>query len=109
MNFTGLALTEPIVYSHPDFWGRKSTLTLKPSKHIEWMWSPTGSSTPIVINTKCVSTERHRIQLISHGKRLEVFEHIGVLRYGGLMGITLQGSGWTPYHGRALELLHMVR
>lgn len=49
-----------------------------------------------------------RVCLEYHGQKLEVFEHIGVLRWFGLDGVAIESTPWPPYHGRPYELWEKV-
>lgn len=106
--FQPIQLIRPITYSHPDFWGRTSNIQLRPSHKNEWRWVP-DDGTPLPIEPGCITTDCRRMQLSARNKKLEVLEHIGVLRFGGLLGVNLVGTGWPPYHGRALELWNMIQ
>ena len=42
--------------------------------------------------------------LVSGHNWLNIWEHIGVLRWTGLDGVFVSGTRWPPYFGRALEI-----
>jgi hypothetical protein len=103
-------LAGPVAYSHPDFWGRKSSIRLEPSVPAcsgHWTWSPDGGP-PTAIDPNIVVTNMRRMQLHARGQQIEVYEHIGVLRFAQIFGVNIVGKGWPPYHGRAFELHKLV-
>jgi len=51
----------------------------------------------------------HLIYLDSPCSRLNIWEHIGVLKLLGLNGVVVEGSAWPPYHGRPFEIWEALK
>ncbi len=108
--FSPLRLTNSVTYSGRGFWGGQKSITLHSASHSEWSWLPSESIRPIPIIPSFSECTRSRIRLIgTMGQTLEVFEHIGALRYAGLVGVQIEGEGWPPYDGCSKGLWELVK
>jgi hypothetical protein len=107
-------LKSQVVYKGPDFFGRKSELKFTPRYMKDpscWLWrAPSDSGNVHEIEPGLVRCERRRIELVNGLGSLNVYEHIGVLRFFGLIGgLEIGGIGWPPYDGRASGLWNVLR
>jgi hypothetical protein len=62
-----------------------------------------------MITPSLVDRKFRRIRLICPGRKLEVFEHIGILRWVGLNAIVLSSDPWPPHFGNGLPLWEALR
>ncbi len=98
-----LVLTKKVEVVGPDYFGRDSTLTIMPSP-IPGMFWDTGHSI-IEITADILRRRTRRLTLEHHGKRLNIAEHILVLRTLGINNfIVACESEWPPYDGSAQAL-----
>ncbi len=109
-------LTERRKISGTDPFGRKSTLIFWPNDKVDTgkerrsaiLWKTPEGYSPKMIGSSLAVCRPRRIALV-HGKySLEVIEHILPLRWFGVLGLTIEGSGWPPYFGRAWEFYDTV-
>lgn len=98
-----IRLRQPVLIRGKDIFGRESSICFCPETDREWVWK-VGENKSVIIEPSVVDIENRRLKLSAYGKKLEFYEHIGVLRYFGLVGIGIQSSQWPPFHGRTLEL-----
>jgi hypothetical protein len=92
-------LTEEVVIEGPTFLGGTGRLILKPRSEPGWTWNGR------LISVADLKRRRRRLRLEHDGEVLEIFEHIGPLAFAGFSSLAIEGRGWPPYYGRALELL----
>lgn len=104
-----LHLSKPISVEGRDYWGRPAKLTFYPNNQPGWFWLYDKHEPSIQITAELLHSKLRRIALIYEKCKLECFEHIGVLRWLGLDGITIESSSWPPYHGRSIELWHALK
>ena len=106
-------LRERVKVSGIDPFGRKTRIIFLPPadatvngyRYTSWLWQR------MVNDRVCVSTiesslakgRPRRIALMQNNSVLEVIEHITPLRWFGILGLTIDGSGWPPYFGRTWE------
>jgi hypothetical protein len=108
-------LGSPVVYRGQDFFGRETELVVSPlEKGIPgfWYWDSLSSKEFSGITPEIVRVKNRRIQLFDQTSLLQVYEHIGVLRFFGLFGLEglgITGSGWPPYDGRAIGLWKAIK
>lgn len=99
-------LEEPVSITGPDYFGRKSNITFSPTlphkRGFFWKYDPVKPS--IHISEAFASTFKRRMALTCENAMLNIYEHIGVIRWAGLDGIEISSSQWPPYHGRPLEI-----
>jgi hypothetical protein len=96
-------LREPVLIEGKDIFGRDSSIGFYPSVGKNWSWKISPNQF-ITIRPSIVDAKKRRLTLSACGKKLEFYEHIGILRYFGLIGVQIQANQWPPFHGRALEL-----
>lgn len=97
-----LELIQPVVVSGRDIFGRKSQITFAPYDFPGWHWKCGNEVVPI--NSSIALCNSRRITLVYKEFRLEIYEHIGALRWTGLDGIIIESPKFPPYHGRTKEL-----
>ncbi|MFA6383535.1 MAG: hypothetical protein WCX17_03870 [Parcubacteria group bacterium] len=96
-----LRLSKPVTVSGEDFFGRKAKITFYPCYNPGWHWMCGNELIPIA--SDLVVGDRRRITLGYKKHRLEIYEHIGAIRFTGLDYIAIQSSTWPPYFGRIAE------
>lgn len=104
-----IRLTQKVTIESPDFRGLKGKLTFYPldSKN-GWMWR-SKESFLISINPAIVDNKVRRTRLYFQGRKLQIYEHIGVLRWFGLCGVSIESTLWPPYYGRAFEFWQAIK
>jgi hypothetical protein len=102
-----LRLSRQVSIKGFDFFGRKAKITFFPCYNPGWHWMCGNKLVPI--NSKLVICDRKRIALRYGKHRLQIYEHIGALRFTGLDFIAVQSSEWSPYFGRVLELWEALK
>ncbi len=103
-----IRLTKKVIIKGPDFRGLRRELTFYPLESKNgWMWW--SRSFLISINSAIVDTKVRRVRLCFEGKKLQIFEHLGVLRWFGLCGLSIQSSPWPPYYGRSSEFWQAIK
>lgn len=102
-----LRLVDNVAYHGKNFFGRESHLILKPRPGLLWTWG-VRSMDQVQISPEILKANKRRVQLVYGEKILNVFEHIGVLRHVGLVGVEIHGVGWPPYDGSARGLWNLV-
>lgn len=107
ISMRALRLVDNVAYHGKDFFGRESHLILKPRPRNSWTWVDYNME-PVRISPEILKSNKRRVQLVFGNKILNVFEHIGVLRHVGLVGVEVCGVGWPPYDGSAHELWNLV-
>jgi hypothetical protein len=100
-----LRLLKPVVVKGKDIFGRNSWIKFSPTPHNQrgWYWKCRNEIT-IPINSDIARHRPRRITLEYKGNFLEMYEHIGVLRWTGLDGVVIESAKFPPYHGRTAEL-----
>ena len=90
--------------------GLKGKLTFYPSDLRDgWGWMWWKKSLPLSIDPSIVDTKARRTRLYFEGRKLQVYEHIGVLRWFGLCEVSIESTQWPPYHGRSIELWQAIK
>lgn len=98
-----------ITIQGPNLWGFKSRLMFSPlPPDYGWMWR-NNRLFFISINPSIVDNKARRTRLYFEGKKLQIFEHIGVLRWFGLCGVSVTSSSWPPYYGRSFEFWQAIK
>ncbi len=105
---TRKVLTDVVSCSGLDYWGHPSTITFTPMAERGWWWQTADEVLPI--DHRLLQHRFKRLLLQNEdGEQLNVYEHIGVLRWLGLDNVTIHcPSGWPPYHGRPYELWELI-
>ncbi len=102
-----LLLTEKVELVGPDYFGRPSTLTITPCRDTGMYWD-TGHSV-VEITTDVLRRKTRRLLIEHDGERLNIVEHILVLRALGIDKFIIAcESGWPPYDGSAEALWEAV-
>lgn len=92
-----------------DFWGREAKIVFSsyPKEINNWYWRFDGGrgnvSLPITPDIVSCCKRRTRLFNFCPRRNLEIWEHLGVLRWFGLCGLIISSSPWPPYFGRPLE------
>lgn len=106
-----------------NFWGFPAELTFSPTPNGErgWFWRPRPDGGSIVpIDADCAISHIQQISLIHEDEKgfllcLHKYEHIGVLRFGGVDGVVVSTRcsslfpGWPPHFARAYEFWNAVK
>lgn len=96
-----------------DFFGRRASVRLEPTCTRGWVWYTGGRDVPITPDIAKV--RKNRIALTWGRGTLNVYEHLGVLRFAGLDNVRIVSeTAWLPYDGSAVLFWeacrpHMVR
>ncbi len=93
-----------------DYFGRKAEITFTPTNPHQpgFFWDCNPGEKAIPISENLASTRSRQITLMHESRLLNVYEHIGVLRYAGIDGVKIASSQWPPFHGRPLELYDAI-
>jgi hypothetical protein len=102
-----LRLIESVVVFGRDIFGRMARIKFSPLNLPGWHWK--CGSEVIPITSDIASYNPRRITLRYKDHLLEIYEHIGALRWTGLDGVLIEASKFPPYHGRIAELWHALR
>ncbi len=103
-----IILRSEVVVRGRDFWGRNSQIRFEPGgRGAGWLWR-TKKGSLIPLNYSTVSRGTRQIQFESAGQFLHVYEHIGWLKYLGLMDVVIETNPWPPYFGRGREYLDAI-
>lgn len=106
---TRYILKNVVTITGKDYWGRDAWITFYPGKIPGWQWQFGDLGEEIIkITSERFRFKARRVALTFLGKKLECFEHIGVLRWLGLDSVVIKSSPWPPYHGRPLELWEKI-
>lgn len=105
-----LQLQRPALLEAPGyrpFVDKHSRIEIVPGKNGSgWQWDTGQHVLPV---SPLLLDRRARRARLKHGDAtLEIFEHIGPLRWLGLEDIVIRSTPWPPYHGRPLELWESV-
>jgi len=103
-----LHLSKPVAICGPNYFGPSSTITFSPHKESGWWWRMHDGSL-VAIDYKIASLNKRRITLESPRQRLEVWEHIGCLRFVGLDAIVIESDTWPPHFGHAGGLWEQLK
>ncbi len=87
-----LRLKQKVEVTGRDYFGRPASISFTPSETPGWFLEGGIPITPDIVNH---STRRMVLQ--SGCVTLNIFEHIGVLRYLGLDEVTISSTPWPPY------------
>lgn len=103
-----LRLIFPVTIRAPDFWGFLSEITFTPVPHPGWWWE-IGPRTSALIEPSIVDKKFRRTRLSWNGKKLEAYEHIGVLRWFGLSSVLIRSNAWPPHFGSGLAIWQKLK
>jgi hypothetical protein len=104
-----LILKKTVSVEGADYFGRPSFIEFSPTDRQGWYWQPRPGSTLLPITAKLASDKPRRLVLVDGSERLEVWEHVGSLRFLGLDGIVVRASTHLPYFGRPHELWQQLK
>ncbi|MFA5993941.1 MAG: hypothetical protein WC823_03210 [Parcubacteria group bacterium] len=102
-----LRLKESVVVSGMDIFGRRSQIKFFPFNLPGWYWRCGSEIVPITLDIALCNPRR--ITLKYKDYCLEIYEHIGALRWTGLDGVVIESPRLPPYHGRTGELWHALK
>jgi hypothetical protein len=92
-----------------DLFGRKAEISFRPTHLSGWQWQM-DKGYSIEISPEIINLKSRRTQLFfDEDNKLEVYEHIGLLRWFGLCNVLIESTSWPPYHGRLLELWQAIK
>lgn len=101
-------LISEIKVSGLDIFGRDSEITFSPALLDGWFWNLGDFIVPI--NYLLIKGRLRRLSLeIDRRRELEIYEHIGVLRWTGLNGVVINSKRFPPYFGRASEMWEVLK
>lgn len=102
-----LQLQSEVRIRAPNFWGLNGELIFRPTQATGWWWSTGNDFVPII--PAIIDNKVRRLRLLSGNKKLEVYEHIGVLRWFGLCQVAIKSSSsWPPHFGSGLALWRAI-
>lgn len=104
-----LALQKSVTIYGEDFFGRPAYIKFHPCEKPGWYWLYKPGREPVPISKEIAFCNLRRITLKYARQSLEIYEHIGVLRWLGLDGVVIESSRFPPYHGRAYELWEALK
>lgn len=96
-----LILKDKVLVSGPNYWGKDSYIEFIPYEKNGWYWeTPSGV---IPISFRIAQHKFGRITLCDPNSDhcLNIYEHIGVLRFLGIDNVLIRSSRWPPYDGCA--------
>ncbi|MBU2634870.1 hypothetical protein KJ841_00140 [Patescibacteria group bacterium] len=104
-----IRLKSEVTIEDPNFWGFKGKLIFSPlGSDYGWIWRDNRKFF-ISINPSIVDKKARRTRLYFEGKKLQIYEHIGVLRWFGLCGLSIRSTSWPPYYGRSFEFWQAIK
>jgi len=103
-----LKLTEPVTIRAPNLWGFPSEIKFSPTPHPGWWWQ-VNPITTAKISPELIDKQTLRTRLVFGKRKLEIFEHIGILKWFGLDGVVVESKPWPPHFGCALRLWEELR
>lgn len=103
-----LKLFVPAVTVHgQDIFGRNARIKFSAYEKTGWHWQCGNEVVPIT--SDLASYQNRRITLRYKTYVLEIYEHIGALRWTGLDGIIVKSPKFPPYFGRVAETWNTLR
>jgi hypothetical protein len=105
-----LTLTHSVTIKGRNLFGLPSSITFHPGPldNPGWYWLDRGRLVPIT--SVMATTKKRRIVLeMSFTRQLQVFEHIGFLRWMGFNNLVIEANGWPPFCGGALFYYERLR
>jgi hypothetical protein len=103
-----LKLFIPTVIIHgQDIFGRNARIKFSACEKPGWYWRCGNEVVPIT--SDLASYQSRRITLRYKTCVLEIYEHIGALRWTGLDGIIVESPKFPPYFGRVAEIWNTLR
>lgn len=95
---------------HCDLWRSEGQVIFTPSIDKGWWWKIEGAPAvlidPAVVD---VGSKLRRARLVFGNRKMEVFEHISVLRWLGLCDLLLESTPWPPHFGRPFDFWQAVK
>ncbi len=107
-----LRLKQSVMIKGRDYFGRPSWIQFIPIEKPGWFWlfdHDLDLDGVIPITPDIVSYHFRRLTLEYGKHRLEIYEHIGPLRWLGLDGVIINSSTWPPYFGRVYEFWEAIK
>lgn len=99
-----LRLREKVTIRHPSFSGMSGGITFRPIDDTRW-WLRTKNGGRVEIAPDLMTHFGQQLTVkASDGTKCDIYEHIGVLRFFGLVGVEIEILGRPPYYGRSIEL-----
>ena len=103
-----IRLNSEVTIRGPDFWGKQSFITFYPTdKEKGWRWKTKNGV--VLISPSIVQRKMRRFKIYSGSEKIEVFEHIGLLRYFGLCNLMIESSPWPPYYGSGFKFWEAIK
>lgn len=103
-----LRLTEPVIIRAPNFWGFPAEIEFSPSPHPGWWWQ-VDSINQVLMDHFYADCSKLRTRLIFRKSKLEVYEHIGILKWFGLDNVVVRSTTWPPHFGSALAMWQRLK
>lgn len=106
-----IVLKKEVSVNGRDLFGRKAKITFYPiqGKERGWWWLMDKETFSLEMLPNIVHLGKRRTKLVAGVRKLEVFEHIGSLRWFGLCDLVIESTSWPPFHGRPLELWEAIK
>lgn len=105
-----IQLKSKVTIEGPNLFGLNGKLTFYPLDPKDgWQWIWWNKSLPISIDPAIINIKARRTMLCFEGKKLQVYEHIGVLRWFGLCGVSVESTSWPPYYDRSFEFWQAIK
>lgn len=83
-----------------DFFGREASVILRPTREKGWYWQADNEVVPL--SPAILTRKWRRLALTHKGAELNVFEHLGALRFTGLDNVLIvSATNWLPHDGSA--------
>lgn len=96
-----IRLKSDVSIEAPNFWGFRGNVVFSPliEKSNWWFWKTDWGS--VRIEPEIIDRKTRRLRLSYENQKMEIFEHIGVLRWFGLCGVSIKSTPWPPYCGNS--------
>ncbi len=93
-------LSRSVTITGKNFLNKRSAITFAPYSKLGWWWKVGDEIIPI--DWRIARYKKGRVQLFYKGHVLNVWEHIGILRFLGIDCVLISADTWPPYY-TALE------
>lgn len=97
-------LSFQVSMGNQNLFGKDTMITVRPASQRGWHWEYDASKAPVPISANLLSFKKRRLVLRHKKASLNIYEHIGALRWTGLDSIVISSDSWPPYDGRSWEL-----
>lgn len=102
-------VVKDVFLTDKDYWGDESSIIFRPSDAPGWHWEYESGKDPVLITAELLQSKRRRLALEYENRRLNIFEHLGVLKWCGFNDLIVRSNEWPPYYGRSWEFYDFLR